>query len=54
MPTTGIYYNTDNEPIDYENEGTLFCVTPFGVGYVNSKMMYNFKGDEVYIITPEE
>ena len=54
MPTGTIYRNTDDEIVGYENEGTLFCVTPFGIGYVNGKMMYGFRGSNVYIITPEE
>ena len=42
--------------INYGSESTLFCTTPFDIGYINSKMLYTIDSikRQVYAIEPED
>ena len=49
-------YNSQQKLIRYNKEGTLFCMTPFGVGYINGKMIYDIDNTnkKVYTISPRD
>ena len=53
---SGASVNNKGEIIDYEKEGTLFCTTPFKIGYINSKILYNIDSinQAIYAIEPED